>query len=162
MYRSDKTEQDVKFILANLRIEDMEESKALWGEDYQTKMLENIMNTENVIIGKTKRGDIPVLMGGVCRTDPYDKSVGCIWLLATPEIQNHQICLLRELKKEITKYDEEFWLMYNIIYKENYLAKSWLAWLGFKFDNPKPQGMKIPDGFEFFYRVRPVKGLGNV
>lgn len=55
----------------------------------------------------------------------------------------------------------EYWITYNIIYKENFKAKNWLQWLGFKFDNPKPEGIEVPEGFEFFYRLRPVKGLGE-
>ena len=33
--------------------------------------------------------------------------------------------------------------------------------LGFKFDNPKPNGINVPDGFEFFYRIRETRGLGT-
>jgi hypothetical protein len=162
MYRANKTEKDVSYILDNLRIEDLEELKALWGENWKEQTLKNIMETEfSVMLGKTKDKDVPVVMGGVWRTDPNDEGVGCIWMLGTDNIEKHQICLLRELRKEIEKFDQEYWITYNIIYKENFKAKNWLQWLGFKFDNPKPEGIEVPEGFEFFYRLRPVKGLGE-
>ena len=70
MYRANKTEKDVLYILDNLRIEDLEELKALWGENWKEQTLKNIMETEfSVMLGKTKDKDIPVVMGGVWRTD---------------------------------------------------------------------------------------------
>lgn len=106
MYRANKTEKDVSYILDNLRIEDLEELKALWGEKWKEQTLKNIMETEfSVMLGKTKDKDIPVVMGGVWRTDTNDEGVGCIWMLGTDNIEKHQICLLRELRKEIEKFD---------------------------------------------------------
>ena len=67
--------------------------------------------------------------------------------------------IAEQLKKEFKKYDKTFWYLYNFIYSKNEFSKQWLKWIGFKFDNPKPAGMNIPDGFEFFYRVKEIKGL---
>ena len=33
--------------------------------------------------------------------------------------------------------------------------------IGFKFDNPHPEGLNIPEEFEFFYRIRETRGLGE-
>ena len=44
--------------------------------------------------------------------------------------------------------------MFNYIYKSNFEAKKWLKRFGFKFDNPKPVGLKVKDNFEFFYKVK--------
>jgi hypothetical protein len=42
------------------------------------------------------------------------------------------------------------------------MAKRWLKWLGYKFDNPKPKGLHIPKGFQFFYKYGQLKkGLGD-
>jgi hypothetical protein len=113
------------------------------------------------MLGKDKNKGMPIVMGGIEQLEKDDKGIGCAWFLSTDKIEDHKICILRELKKEIEKDDEKFWLLYNVIYKENYLAKRWLFWLGFKFDNPNPEGVNVPKDFEFFYRVRPVKGLGG-
>lgn len=162
MYRAKKNDKDVTYILDNLRMEDLLELQALWGDNWREETLKQIMNTNFcVMLGKTKNKDIPVVMGGFWQQENCEEGVGCAWLLSTEDISKHSICLLKELKKEMDKTDEKFWLTYNIIYKENYLAKKWLQWLGYKFDNPKPEGVEMPEGFEFFYRIRPVKGLGE-
>ena len=98
-------------------------------------------------------------MGGAWQIENNPKGVGVCWMLSTDEIFNHKICLLRELKKEFVKYDEKFWFLYNIIYAKNSFAKGWLKRFGFKFDNPKPEGVHVPYGFEFFYRIRETRGL---
>lgn len=162
MYRSKKNDKDVTYILDNLRMEDLLELKALWGENWREETLKNIMGTDfYVMLGKTKNKDVPVVMGGVWEAGGEDKGIGCAWLLSTEEVSKHSLCLLKELKKEMERADEKYWLTYNFIYKENWLAKKWLSWLGYKFDNPRPEGMNIPKDFEFFYRLRPVKGLGE-
>jgi hypothetical protein len=159
MYRANKTEEDIKYILDNLRHEDEIECKTLFGENWKEDALKNIINTE-VTIGKTKDGDIPVVMGGVHQQETDIEGVGTIWLLCTEDIKKHIVCLLKELSYDLGKIDEKYWLTYNFIYGSS-SSKKWLKKLGFKFDNPRPQGLNIPEGFEFFYRVRPVKGLGE-
>lgn len=162
MYRADKNLKDIEYILDNVRKEDLIELQTIWGEEWREKTIENIINTDfNILLGKTKNKDIPVVMGGFWQVPTDEKGVGCAWMLSTDEIKNHSICLLRELKKELNKADETFWMTYNFIYKENFLAKKWLKWLGYKFDIPKPEGVEVPENFEFFYRIRPVKGLGE-
>ena len=162
MYRANKNIKDVEYILDHLRKEDLTELKAIWSEDWKAKTLENIMGTEfYVMLGKAKNKDIPVVMGGFWKVEADAEGVGCAWLLTTDEVKNHKMCLLRELRKEVAKADEKYWLTYNFIYKENFMAKNWLKWLGYKFDNPNPEGLGVPEGFEFFYRIRPIKGLGE-
>ena len=43
--------------------------------------------------------------------------------------------------------------------KSNKQAKEWLLKLGFCFDNPKPNGLNVSEGFEFFYKVNNRKEL---
>lgn len=161
MYRTDKNIDDVNYIINNLRLEDKEEISCLLGENWKQKAFDSIYNTDfHILIGKTKRGDVPVLMGGAWETDPIKASgVACVWLLSTDEIKNYQICFLREMMKEFKKYDEKYWLTYNIIHKNNHMAKKWLKRFGFKFDIKTLDGAELPKDFEFFYRIRPVKGL---
>ena len=162
MYRTDKSEKDVAYILDNLRLEDLLELKALWGENWHGEATKQVMDTAfYVVLGKEKDTDTPVVMGGIEQLEKDEEGVGCVWFLSTDKIKDHKICILRELKKEIEKADEKFWLLYNVIYKENFFAKKWLAWLGFRFDNPNPAGVNVPKDFEFFYRIRPVDGLGG-
>lgn len=162
MYRANKTNKDVEYILDNLRPEDQLEVQALWGDNWREEVLKRIMSTKfYVMLGKSKDENKPVCMGGIEQAEKDAEGIGCAWLLCTEDISKHSVCILRELKKEIDKADEKFWFTYNVIYKENWLAKKWLSWLGYKFDVPHPEGVEMPEGFEFFYRVRPVKGLGE-
>ncbi|MBQ8476101.1 DUF2833 domain-containing protein [bacterium] len=158
MQRKQKNARDVKYILKHLRAIDIEEIKAIHGENWFNIVYKSIMETDfEVLIGK--KGNKPVCMGGAWAIDKNTKDVGVVWFLTTPEIQKHKVQILREFKKEIKKYDKKYWLLYNFIHEKNYSAKSWLKWLGFKFENPKPFGIKMPEGFEFFYRVKIIEGL---
>ena len=160
MYRKPKNEKDVLYILEHLREDDLAEVQAIHGKEWKEKVLADIMKTEfDILLGCTKKGDIPAAMGGAWQIESNPKGVGVCWMLSTDEIFNHKICLLRELKKEFVKYDEKFWFLYNIIYHKNSFAKGWLKRFGFKFDNPKPEGVHVPCGFEFFYRIRETRGL---
>lgn len=162
MYRANKSDEDVEYILNNLRFEDEEELKSLFGEDWKEQTCKRIMQTKfYVMLGKGKDDKTPICMGGIEQDEKDAQGIGCAWLLCTDELQKHGLQILKELKKEVEKADERFWLTYNVIYEKNYTAKKWLKWLGFKFDKPRPEGIEIPEGFEFFYRVRPVKGLGE-
>ena len=162
MHRAYKNEKDVRYILDNLRKEDLNEAEAIYGADFKEQILNNIMKTEfYVLLGKTKDKDIPVCMGGIWPPSENTPDIGICWLMCTDKVKKHIKCLLKELKTEIKKADENFCFTYNLIWKENKSAKKWLKGLGYKFDNPKPDGINIPDGFEFFYRLRPVKGLGE-
>lgn len=162
MYRANKTDEDVEYILNNLRYEDEMELKTLFGDNWKEESKNRIMKTKfYVMLGKGKNDKTPVCMGGIEQDEKDDNGIGCAWFLTTNEIKKHGIQILKELKKEVEKADEKFWLTYNVIYEKNYLAKKWLKWLGFRFDNPRPKGIEVPEGFEFFYRVRPIKGLGE-
>ena len=160
MYRKAKNEKDVLYILEHLRSDDLEEVKSIHGDKWKENVFNDIMKTDfDVLMGITKKGDIPVCMGGAWHLEKDAPGVGVVWMLCTDEIVNHKICLLKELKKEFIEYDKKFWFLYNFIFYKNIFAKNWLSWLGFRFNNPRPQIMNLPNEFEFFYRIREVRGL---
>lgn len=158
MYRKEKNEKDVLYILEHLRDEDRHEAIFQKGKNYIEECLKDIMkNDDYFVLGCKKSDDTPVCMGGCARTT--EEGVGAVWLLSTPEIVDYQMCLLRNIKVELEKIDEDFWMTFNILFKENQLAKKWLTKFGFNFNNPHPVGLNIPNDFEFFYRTRKVRGL---
>lgn len=160
LYRKEKNEKDVMYILEHLRADDLEEVKAVHGDKWKENVYNDIMNTDfDILMGINSDGDIPVCMGGAWHLDKDEKGVAVVWMLCTDDVVNHPIVLLRELKKEFKKYDKKYWLLYNFIYHKNDFAKNWLKWIGFKFDKPHPDSMNIPEGFEFFYRIKRKKGL---
>ena len=149
--RRKKNIKDVEYILDNLRQEDLNELKALWGENWRSETIKNIMTTDfDSLVGVS---DKPVVMGGIWGVGGENSKTACVWLLSTDEVKKHKISLIKNLSEEIEKAEKKYSILYNFIYKSNLSAKKWLKILGFRFDNPRPDGLKIPDGFEFFYKI---------
>ena len=159
MYEKEKNEKDILYILEHLRSEDKHEAITQKGENYKQIILEEIMNCKTrTYLGCRKSDDLPICIGGF--TDTQEKGVGVVWLLSTPEIENNKTCLLRHIVGAFEEIDAKYWFTCNILFSENKFAKRWLKKLGYKFNNPKPDGIDVPDGFEFFYRIRATRGLG--
>ena len=158
MYRKEKNEKDVLYILENLRPEDKHEAIIQKGKNYIEELLKEIMQCEkHFILGCTKKDDKPICMGGCAPTT--EKGVGCVWMLSTPEVINHQICLLRNIKELMNDFDEDYWMTFNFIYSENTLAKKWLKKMGYSFNLARPVLTNLPKDFEFFYRLKNQRGL---
>ena len=156
--KTDKNEADIRYILEHLREEDKHEAIVQCGENYIENVMQDIKKSKDFfMLGCKKSDDTPVCMGG-CESTEED-GIGIVWLLSTPEIVNHQICLLKHIKKFLREFDEDYWMLFNTLFKENQLAKRWLTKFGFRFNNPC--GLKLPKDFEFFYRVRKVRRLGE-
>jgi|GEM_PF-3528346 len=113
-------------------------------------------SVQNCIAGAAPSPLSPPLSGG---GETQMMNAGICWLVCTDKIKHHIKSLLKELKTEIEKADEQYAFIYNFIFKENKQMKKWLKGLGFIFDNAPAEkaGIKIPDGFEFFYRLNPAK-----
>lgn len=167
MYRKKKNEKDVNYILKRLRKEDAHECLIQRGKHYRKDIIKDIMTSNQyVVVACEKTTNTPVLMGGATKVSD---GVAVVWLLTTPKVVKHQICLLRELKKEIEKFDEKYWLTFNTIYKENRVAKKWLKKYGYRFPNDEEEKtladkcllkqIPVPEGFELFYRIRKPRGL---
>lgn len=155
MLKTDKNINDINFILDNLRSEDFEEITALWGNDWRNNFIQNTINTDIMVLSNH---NIPIAMGGFVPINAYNPRIACVWLLCSKYIKNNKILLLKVLKTQIMKASLEFDILYNYIYKSNFEAKKWLGELGFKFDNPFPENLKINQDFEFFYKINKQKG----
>lgn len=152
--------RDVNYIIDNLRDEDIEEIKISFGNDYKQELIKSLFHYKSTIAidSKTKK---PILIYGVCPFE-NDKRAAIIFMLSTKDIVNYKRSFFFELKKQIADYDKHYYFLCNQIYSKNFLAKKWLKYVGFKFDFPKPYGMSVSDGFEYFYRIRKTnnkKGL---
>lgn len=158
MYRKEKNIKDILYILENLREEDKHEAITQKGENYIHAIASDIVNYKGpFILGCSKKDDTPIVMGGCCPT--CDEGVGVVWMLSTPEVEKNQICLLRNIKELMNDFDKDYWMTFNLIYKENHLAKKWLSKMGYSFNMAKPVLANIPKDFEFFYRTRKLRGL---
>lgn len=160
MYEKEKNEKDILYILEHLRMEDEHEALIQKGDNFKEIILEEIMNKNTrTYLGCRKSDDVPVCVGGY--VDTSEKGIGVVWLLSTPDIEKNKTCFLRNVIKAFDEIDNKYWFTYNILYSENKFAKKWLKKLGYRFNNPHPSGLDIPSGFEFFYRMRETRGLGD-
>ena len=154
MIRKEKNEKDIKYILENLRDEDKKEALTVRGENFVDGLLKDIMQSQDVNLGVRKKDGLPICVGGCTETE--EKGVGIVWLLCTKEIENHQVCLIKHLIRYFKEYEKKYWLTFNYIFEENYLAKNWLKKFGYVFVK---DGLNIPDKFEMFFRKRKTRGL---
>lgn len=172
MYRVNHIDKnDVQNLLCDLRTEDKIECRISKGRKWKRKIVQELLSSDSpFLLAKTKKENIPVLIAGAWQISKKYPYIGCVWMLSTPEIKKHKITFIKEMKKEIAHYDEQFAILYNKIYTKNHLAKNWLKAVGFRFPNKETKltqldkaflSIKVPKDFEIFYRERPVKGLGE-
>ncbi len=155
MLKEKSEEKDYLYILKNLRKEDKEEVQAVWGDTWEENLLRSIKKYNVlVVIGKNMRGDkVPIAMGGfVCLFEKHS-DIACVWMLTTTDADKNKILLMKEIDKQIKEAGQKYKILYNYIYKSNKEAKKWLNKLGFNFNKPKPEGMELKEGFEFFYKL---------
>ena len=150
-----------EFILNNLREEDLEELVALWGLNWKEKVIFSIKKLKvKFAFGRDECGNIiPIAMGGFQKISEENPKIACVWLLSTKYIQSNKLSFMKVLRTHILASEKEYRILYNYIYKSNKKAKEWLLKLGFCFDNPKPNGLNVSEGFEFFYKVNNRKEL---
>ncbi len=147
--------KEIVFILNNLRDEDEAELKALWGDNWYKETLKSLKNKDILILWgfNLQHILIPIAMGGVEEMFEKNSKIACVWLLSSKFVNGNKHILTKYLKKTIEIASEKFEVLYNYIYHTNYEAKLWLKKLGFSFNNPNPEGIKIQEGFEFFYKI---------
>ena len=70
---------------------------------------------------------------------------GIPWLLATDELPRHARYFLRASKQYVLGIKESYQRLANYVDARNTEAVRWVAWLGFKLDDPIPFGFdKLP------------------
>ena len=84
MYRKQKNEKDVKYILEHLRECDRKEVQSIHGDEWENKVFEDIMKSDfDVLMGINVDGDVPVCMGGVLHLETDEPGVGVVWMFFT-------------------------------------------------------------------------------
>ena len=117
--------------------------------------MKSIKSTDFIIVKgfDKERNIIPIVIGGFFEPYKTNSRVACVWMLSTKYIKYNRYLMMKVLKSQIASASERYEIMYNFIYQSNTKAKNWLKRLGFKFDNPHPKNLKVPVGFEFFYKL---------
>lgn len=95
---------------------------------------------------------VPVAVFGVRR--PFILSPkGLIWLLGTKDFVKIKKSFVKSSKKYIDECFDYASSLENYVWIENKLSIRWLKWCGFKFDEPKPYGLK-KELFLHFYKEK--------
>ena len=82
-----------------------------------------------------------VCLWGVCPISMLS-SKGAPWMLSTDVIEKYPLTFLKRCKPVIKKLKQDYNHLENHVDVRNTVAIHWLKWLGFKFDEPKPWGVK--------------------
>jgi len=72
----------------------------------------------------------PVALFGVV-PDTSDPDVGLIWLLASDELAKHPFFVLRNTRKWVERFQQQYRVLWNHIDARNELNIRWLQWCGF-------------------------------
>ncbi len=150
-----------KFVLDNLRQEDLQELEILWGLGWKDIILKSLKGKKVLFaFGKDDKDNIvPIAMGGFQQVFKDNPEVACVWLLTTKYVYKNKQALLRVVRAHILASKKKYKILYNYIYKSNKEAKKWLLKLGFCFDNPQPKGLVLKKDFEFFYKINERKEI---
>jgi hypothetical protein len=143
---------DIPDIVPRLREADIQEWEAFAG--VHPRMLLPCLaydpNTYTLVAGNG------VLVGlyGVSPVEGTNTQVGAIWMIATREIEDHQIAFLRMSREAIREANEKYPILWNHVDARNALHIKWLKWNGFKFISRKERwgAQSLP-----FYEIIRIK-----
>lgn len=131
------TQDDVEFLIANVRPEDIEELNALDGSDVRSSLEETPNLIENSEVWEVE-GKV-VCLFGVTPVEELE-GVGVIWMLATREFNKYSRLFPIRSKEVIADAIRRFDYIFNYVHTKNQKSVNWLRWLGFKMNDPEPIG----------------------
>ena len=128
---------DVYSLSKRLRKQDEDEVMALVGLDNETALLASFCHSDRVFVGEVD-GKI-ICMFGVSKDSNGN---GCPWLLGSDEVEKLPITFVRNSRKYIQQFINEYGYLENYVDIRNSLSIKWLKWLGFKIDEPQTLGVE--------------------
>jgi hypothetical protein len=125
---------DVADVVSRLRIEDIEECRAMWGVSPASFFATHGYDKDNtyVIFNSSGRN---VALAGVAPTKVQGSAQ--IWMIATDDLLKHQIEFLRYSKPFIDEISAPYSIIYNWVDARNEVHIKWLKWCGFIFIDKK-------------------------
>lgn len=143
---------DIEFLAANMRPEDVEEVEAIGITPLYA--LRHGFEHSDICLTMLGSDGVPIGMYGVAKSN-YSQ-LGAIWLLGTKGIEGNAMLFLRHSREALdrlwsnTAYDG----FYNLSYAHNALHHRWLKWLGFTF----LREVKLPPHNKSFYEFVKLRG----
>jgi len=130
------TLHDCHYMAERLRPADAAEVYAAAGASPLSALVEGFETSEEPMVGVTD-DDTPVCMGGVGAVEG-DPLAGCVWMLATTDIEKHKMSFLRRSKPWVEEWNKKYPVLFNCVDERNELHIKWLRWLGFTFIRRHP------------------------
>jgi len=132
-------QDDVEYLIANIRPEDAEEIDALDGSSVRRILDETPDLLKNSLVWEVN-GRI-VCMFGVTPIKEQE-GMGIIWLLATEEFDKYSRMFVVRCKRVFKEVMSKYEYVFNYAHSKNVKSIRWLEWLGFTIQDPEPLGHK--------------------
>ena len=145
------TRKNLLKLLKTIRIEDLEEIKTFYKNNYQEKFLENIfkfLKNKNTIFVKSSKNK-SFAIGGVYFC-PFFKElkVGQIWMISSYFYKKDKIKLFEIIRNFVKKNEKNYDILFNFIYKSNFSFLKQLEKFDFNFIETKNKDYKL------FYKIK--------
>lgn len=131
------TVEDIELMARIARIQDKKEMYRSGGR----KPLEALMRSfklSNKCYAGFYDGKLIAVFGIV--TISAISRTGSPWMIASKEIEDHQIMFLRACRWVMDDLKHGYESLYNYVDNDNMMSIQWLKWLGFKLEEPQPYG----------------------
>ncbi len=137
------TPEDVEFVIANIRDEDVAEITALDGGNVRDALAETPDMDKNAFVWE-REGKVHAIFG--VNPVPDMDRVGVIWMLATKTFDEHFMVFAAACKTVFDAVVKDYEYLFNYVHSENKKSIRWLKWLGFDVKPAEPIGV---DGAQF-------------
>jgi len=138
---------DALSLAKELRVEDVNEMRALFGPDASMTVILQRQVMESDLSFTITKNEHPVAIFGTKQLMP---NVSAIGLLSSPLLKEIKFTLCRHSKHWVEQLHHNNDLLLNIVHCENSVHIQWLSWLGFTFVNKlEGFGANGEDFYEF-------------
>lgn len=129
VYVRQSIQEDIDYLVNNLRPEDREEVIASHGSTKEALQTGFDISEECWTFIVKDTDEIAGIYGVAKESD----MVGCIWLLSTPAITKVWLPFLRQSKKVTQQLNKKYAILTNAVDADYTLSIKWLKFLGFTF-----------------------------
>lgn len=123
------TLDDVLNLSTHLRLEDINECKAL-GKNPYSSLLSGFIFSDECYTGKLDGK--PIVMFGVCSYE-MPKGFATIWLLASDDLIKVPLTFIRESRRFLNQWLKKYDILLNAVDKRNICHINWLKKMGMTF-----------------------------
>ncbi|MCG7949118.1 MAG: DUF2833 domain-containing protein [Candidatus Thiodiazotropha taylori] len=131
------TDDDIPELVANLRVADMRELRALSSKPYPEIVKTSIKVSTEAYTLRVDDQLLCIFGMGVLSIASLE---GAPWMIGTEAINQHRRAFLEASKEVSTSMLKRYAYLRQFVDVRNTLAVRWLKWLGFEFSDPMPIG----------------------